>query len=185
MGKRVYLSYLLDEDSVVWPGEPTVRIEQDTCIEKNGYNSFKTTLPNHHGTHMDGPYHFNPDGPRLMELPMEYFCFDRVVAVDVPKGPGEGIDPADLKPWEDDIRRADLLLLKTGLCKIRDTQPQVYEAQGVFLSPEVCKYLVETFPDLKVIGLDFLSVGTPANQLSKRAHRILFGCHNGKYIPRH
>lgn len=115
MGKRVYLSYLLDEDSVVWPGEPTVRIEQDTCIEKNGYNSFKTTLPNHHGTHMDGPYHFNPDGPRLMELPMEYFCFDRVVAVDVPKGPGEGIDPADLKPWEDDIRRADLLLLKTGL----------------------------------------------------------------------
>lgn len=114
---------------------------------------------------------------------MEYFCFDRVVAVDVPKGPGEGIDPADLKPWEDDIRRADLLLLKTGLCKIRDTQPQVYEAQGVFLSPEVCKYLVETFPDLKVIGLDFLSVGTPANQLSKRAHRILFGCHNGKYIP--
>ena len=36
MGKRVYLSYLLDEDSVVWPGEPTVRIEQDTCIEKNG-----------------------------------------------------------------------------------------------------------------------------------------------------
>ncbi len=35
----------------------------------------------------------------------------------------------------------------------------------------------------KAIGLDFLSVGTPANQLSKQAHRILFGCHNGKYIP--
>ena len=65
MGKRVYLSYLLDEDSVVWPGEPTVRIEQDTSIRQNGYNSFKTTLPNHHGTHMDGPAHFNPDGPRL------------------------------------------------------------------------------------------------------------------------
>ena len=78
---------------------------------------------------------------------------------------------------------ADLLLLKTGLCKIRDTQPRVYEAQGAFLTPEVCRYLVETFPDLKAIGLDFLSVGTPANQLSKQAHRILFGCHNGKYIP--
>lgn len=98
MGKRVYLSYLLDEDSVVWPGEPTVRIEQDTSIRQNGYNSFKTTLPNHHGTHMDGPAHFNPDGPRLMELPMEYFCFDRVAATDVPKDPGEGIVPEDLKP---------------------------------------------------------------------------------------
>lgn len=183
MGKRVYLSYLLDEDSVVWPGEPTVRIEQDTSIRQNGYNSFKTTLPNHHGTHMDGPAHFNPDGPRLMELPIEYFCFDRVATADVPKGPGEGIVPEDLKLWEEAIRAADLLLLKTGLCKIRDTQPRVYEAQGAFLTPEVCRYLVETFPDLKAIGLDFLSVGTPANQLSKQAHRILFGCHNGKYIP--
>lgn len=135
MGKRVYLSYLLDEDSVVWPGEPTVRIEQDTSIRQNGYNSFKTTLPNHHGTHMDGPYHFNPDAPRLMELPMEYFCFDRVATADVPKGPGEGIVPEDLKPWEEAIRAADLLLLKTGLCKIRDTQPRVYEAQGAFLTP--------------------------------------------------
>ncbi|MEI3363633.1 MAG: cyclase family protein [Oscillospiraceae bacterium] len=132
---------------------------------------------------MDGPYHFNPDGPRLMELPMEYFCFDRVVAVDVPKGPGEGIDPADLKPWEDDIRRAESVAVKD-----RPLQNPGHTAAGLrgprgILSPEVCKYLVETFPDLKVIGLDFLSVGTPANQLSKRAHRILFGCHNGKYIP--
>ena len=108
---------------------------------------------------MDGPAHFNPDGPRLMELPMEYFCFDRVAAADVPKGPGEGIVPEDLKLWEEAIRAADLLLLKTGLCKIRDTQPRVYEAQGAFLTPEVCRYLVETFPDLKAIGLDFLSVG--------------------------
>ena len=72
MGKRVYLSYLLDEDSVVWPGEPTVRIEQDTSIRQNGYNSFKTTLPNHHGTHMDGPAHFNPDGPRLLIIRDSY-----------------------------------------------------------------------------------------------------------------
>ena len=46
----------------------------------------------------------------------------------------------------------------------------------------MCRYLVETFPDLRCIGLDFLSVGTPANRLSRQAHQILFGCHNGKYI---
>lgn len=95
MGKRVYLSYLLDEDSVVWPGEPTVRIEQDTCIEKNGYNSFKTTLPNHHGTHMDGPYHFNPDGPRLMDSSWSTSLRPRGCGRCAPRVPGEGIDPAD------------------------------------------------------------------------------------------
>ena len=45
MGKRVYLSYLLDEDSVVWPGEPTVRIEQDTCIEKTGTTPSRRPCP--------------------------------------------------------------------------------------------------------------------------------------------
>ena len=180
---KVYLSYLLDEQSVVWPGEPTVRIRQTTSIDRDGYNSFEATLPNHHGTHMDGPRHFNPNGPSLMELPIEYFCFDHVAAIDVPKSKGEGVTQDDLKAWEPEIRSADLLLIKTGFCLQRDTQPRVYESEGPYLTPEACQYLVETFPDLRAIGLDFLSVGSPANQLSKRAHQILFGCHNGKFLP--
>lgn len=180
---KVYLSYLLDEQSVVWPGEPTVQIRQTTSIAQDGYNSFQAILPNHHGTHMDGPRHFNPNGPSLMELPIEYFCFDHVAAIDVPKSKGEGVTQDDLKAWESEIRSADLLLIKTGFCLQRDTQPRVYESEGPYLTPEACQYLVETFPDLRAIGLDFLSVGSPANQLSKRAHQILFGCHNGKFLP--
>lgn len=180
---KVYLSYLLDEQSVVWSGEPTVQIRQTTSIDQDGYNSFQAILPNHHGTHMDGPRHFNPNGPSLMELPIEYFCFDHVAAIDVPKSKGEGVAQDDLKAWEPEIRSADLLLIKTGFCLQRDTQPRVYESEGPYLTPEACQYLVETFPDLRAIGLDFLSVGSPANQLSKRAHQILFGCHNGKFLP--
>lgn len=180
---KVYLSYLLDEQSVVWPGEPTVQIRQMTTIAQDGYNSFQATLPNHHGTHMDGPKHFNPDGPSLMELPIEYFCFDHVAAIDVPKNKGEGVTREDLQAWEPEIRKADLLLIKTGFCLQRDTQPRVYESEGPYLTPEACQYLVETFPDLRAIGLDFLSVGTPANRLSRSAHQILFGCHNGKFLP--
>ena len=118
-----------------------------------------------------------------MELPIEYFCFDHVAAIDVPKSKGEGVTQDDLKAWEPEIRSADLLLIKTGFCLQRDTQPRVYESEGPYLTPEACQYLVETFPDLRAIGLDFLSVGSPANQLSKRAHQILFGCHNGKFLP--
>ena len=180
---KVYLSYLLDEQSVVWPGEPTGQIRQTTTIAQDGYNSFPATLPNHHGTHMDGPKHFNPDGPSLMELPIEYFCFDHVAAIDVPKNKGEGVTREDLQAWEPEIRKADLLLIKTGFCLQRDTQPRVYESEGPYLTPEACQYLVETFPDLRAIGLDFLSVGTPANRLSRSAHQILFGCHNGKFLP--
>lgn len=179
---RAYLSYLLDDTSVVWPGEPTVQIRQDTSIAAQGYTSFKTLLPNHHGTHCDGPRHFNPQGPGLTELPLEFFCYDRVTAVDVPKEPGQGVVPEDLRPHEGEILEAELLLLKTGFCLRRDTEPRVYESRGPYLTPEVCRYLVETFPNLKAVGLDFLSVGTPANQLSRLAHQTLFGCHNGNFI---
>lgn len=135
---KVYLSYLLDEQSVVWPGEPTVRIRQTTSIAQDGYNSFQAILPNHHGTHMDGPRHFNPNGPSLIELPIEYFCFDHVAAIDVPKSKGEGVTQDDLKAWEPEIRSADLLLIKTGFCLQRDTQPRVYESEGPYLTPEAC-----------------------------------------------
>ena len=82
---RVFLSYLLADGDVVWPGEPTVHIESFTTIERDGYNSCKTLLPNHHGTHCDGPNHFNPTGPKLNELPISYFWFDRVAVADIPK----------------------------------------------------------------------------------------------------
>lgn len=179
---RAYLSYPLEDGSVVWPGEPTVRIRRDTCIEQQGYTSFQTLLPNHHGTHCDGPRHFNPAGPGLTELPLEYFCYDRVAVADIPKQPGQGVTPEDLRPLEAAIREAELLLLKTGFCLLRDTEPRLYESQGPYLTPEVCRYLVESFPKLKAVGLDFLSVGTPANRLSPEAHRALLGCHNGKFI---
>ncbi len=179
---RAYLSYLLSDDSVVWPGEPKAQIRPFTTIPKDGYTSFKTLLPNHHGTHCDGPHHFNPDGPDLMDLPLEYFWFDHPVVVDVPRQQGDGIFPEDLKPYEDQIRQADLLLIKTGFCLLRDSQPDLYESHGPYLSPEVCRYLVETFPNLRTVGVDFLSVGTPANQCSREAHKTLFGCHNGKFL---
>ena len=125
---RVFLSYLLADGDVVWPGEPTVHIESFTTIERDGYNSCKTLLPNHHGTHCDGPNHFNPNGPKLNELPISYFWFDRVVTADVPKKKGEAVVPEDLRPYEAAIKNADLLLLKTGFCMLRSTQPRVYES---------------------------------------------------------
>lgn len=179
---RAYLSYPLEDASVVWPGEPTVQIRRDTCIEEQGYTSFKTLLPNHHGTHCDGPRHFNPNGPGLTELGLEWFCYDHVAAADVPMETGRGVAPEDLRPYEESIRGAELLLIKTGFCLRRDTDPRTYESLGPYLTPEACRYLVENFPDLKAVGLDFLSVGTPANRLSRLAHQTLFGCLGGRFI---
>ena len=133
---QVYLSYTLAPGDVVWPGEPTVEIHQFTSVEKDGYNSYKTLLPNHHGTHYDAPNHFNAAGPKITELPMDYFWFDRVCVLYLPKEPGQGVTREDLEARRQQIGDAQLLLFKTGFARYREEQPRVYEENGPFFYPE-------------------------------------------------
>ena len=180
---KAYLSYILNPAHLIWPGEPTLKIRQHTAIdETNVCNTFVTELYNHCGTHYDAPWHFNAEGLKITELPFEYFWFEKVLAIDLPKKPDEGIRPDDLKPFEEEIKKADLLLIKTGQSYLRREQPEMYQQHGAYLTPEVCVYLVETFPDLRTVGFDFLSIGTPANDLSAKAHQTLLGCYNGHFI---
>ena len=83
---KTYLSYILNPEHLVWPGEPTIKVRQCTKIEGDSpCNTFLSELPNHCGTHYDAPWHFNPNGPKITELPMEYFWFTNVLVLDIPK----------------------------------------------------------------------------------------------------
>ena len=143
-----FLSHLLDPAAPHWPGTPAVAATQDTEIgDECPYASWTMTVPNHFGTHMDAPRHFVPGGIKITDLPIEYFTHDRVLC----------------------------LLIRTGYEKYRTEDPTRYETLSPHVHPETCKYLVETFPDLLVIGFDFLALGTPANDLAPVAHRQLLG----------
>ena len=180
---KKYLSYILDPRDLVWPGEPNIEVTQCTKIgEDSACNTFCSKLPNHCGTHYDAPWHFNAAGPKITELPIEYFCFDRVLVLGIPKKADEGITPEDLMPYEDRILKADLLLIKTGFAFVRQDDPVTYQQHGPYLTPEVADYLVRTFPDLRTVGFDFLSIGSPANDLSAPAHQTLLGCHTDHFV---
>ena len=180
---RTYLSYILDPKDLVWPGEPNIEVTQ--CTEIKGdckYNSFLSNLPNHCGTHYDGPWHFNPQGVKFTELPIEYFWFDKVAVVDAPKKPEEGVEPKDLEPFKEEIAEAQLLLIKTGFSFVRRDEPLVYQNKGPYISPDTARYLTENFPNLRTIGFDFLSIGSPCNTLSEESHQILLGCHSDHFV---
>ena len=181
---KVFLSYLLDLTDRIWPGEPELEIRQRAKIGVNGEdsNTFVLSLYNHAGTHYDAPNHFNPNGMKISELPVEYFWFENVCVIDAPKKEREGIMIEDLTPYEDEIGKADLLLIKTGFARARIERPGVYQMEGPFLYPEACRYMLDTFDNLKCVGFDFLSVGSPENDLSTEAHQILLGCHTDKFI---
>ncbi|WP_296560606.1 cyclase family protein [uncultured Acetobacterium sp.] len=181
---NIFLSYPLDPKDLAWPGEPTVKVRQATQIGVDGlpFNSFMSELPNHCGTHYDAPKHFNPNGPSINELPMEYFVFKNVLLLDIPKKACEGVTVEELKAHEDAIKKADLLLIRTGFDKVRKTSPEAYQMEGPFLTPETCLYMVNTFKDLKTVGFDFLAIGSPCNDLAAPAHQNLLGFNTEKFI---
>lgn len=180
---KTYLSYVLDPEDPVWPGEPNIEVTHCTQIKGDSkYNSFLSKLPNHCGTHYDGPWHFNPNGVKFTELPIEYFWFDNVAVIDVPKKDEEGVTPEDLKPFEKEISEAELLIIKTGFAFVREKDPARYQSHGPYIAPETASYLIETYPKLRTIGFDFISIGSPANDLSAQTHQILLGCHSKNFI---
>lgn len=181
---NVYLSHPLDPKDLAWPGEPTIKVRQCTEIGKDGlpFNSFMSELPNHFGTHYDAPKHFNPNGLSINELPMEYFVFKKILLLDIPKKPCEGITVEELKTYEDEIKKVDLLLIRTGFDKVRKESPETYQMKGPFLTPETCLYMVNTFENLKTVGFDFLAIGSPCNNLAGSAHQNLLGFNTEKFI---
>lgn len=173
---HLFLSHIMDPNAPRWPGTPAASLKQDTEISPEcPYASWIISVPNHNGTHMDAPRHFVPGALKITELPEEYFAHDRVLFLEIPKGDAEGVMPEDLKPYEEEIKKVSCLLIRTGYEKYRTEEPSKYETVPPHIHPDTCDYLVKTFPDLLVIGFDFLALGSPANDLAPIAHRCLLG----------
>lgn len=182
----VYLSYPLQEGMVGFPSTPVYWVGKHDIIGVDGaaFNTSIMTIPNHYGTHCDGPRHFNPVGEKLVELPPEYFIFkgDDILVLDIPKTFKEVLTPEDVKPYEEQLKKAKLLLIRTGFEKERDANPKGYKYENPSATPEFCKYLVENFPDLRSFGFDSLSLASACNNYGVEAHHWLLGCYTKHFI---
>lgn len=179
----IYLNHLHDPADLAWPGAEILEVEPCSKIEGDTpFRSHMSHLPNHFGTHYDAPAHFHKGALTINELPIEYFVHKKVLVLDIPKDAEEGVMIEDLKPYEEEIKKATLLLIRTGFGKVRFSDPKKYQMSGPFLHPDTCLWMVKTFPDLLTVGFDFLAVGSPCNDLAAPAHQNLLGCHTDKFI---
>ncbi|ONI41859.1 cyclase [Candidatus Epulonipiscium fishelsonii] len=182
------LSHPLDPNGYAWPGEPVVKIKQCTDVNETiPFCSFVSEVPNHFGTHMDAPRHFLKDGLSINELPIEYFCHTEVALLEIPKGKIEGIRAEDLNPYTNIIAKCSFILIRTGFEQYRDTNQDMYQNYSPFISKCAGIYLTENFPNLKGIGVDFLSIGTASNEIDENdspihSHRNLLGFFSGKFV---
>jgi kynurenine formamidase len=110
----VDLSVPVDDGTVVYPGDPVPRFKVHSTIHAQGFNLLDVHLGSQSGTHMDAPYHFEEDGLRIDEVPVERFVGPGVVVE------ATGLDPRASVTWDHVAPVADrlgpgvIVLLRTG-----------------------------------------------------------------------
>ncbi|MEK3708240.1 cyclase family protein [Paenibacillus sp. FSL R7-0198] len=183
--KRILLSYPLSVNTPVYKDNPPVEIQQQSSIDQGDlYNQFIITSLDHNGTHIDGPWHFNPQGLKISEIPIDYFIFTHPTILDIPKGDDELITKADLEPYEHQIAGSDLLLIRTGFGNFRSSDPVRYSDHNPGFAADAASYLM-VFDSLRAVGMDMISSGSVIHvDEAITFHKIMLGKGrvDGKFI---
>lgn len=185
--RYLVLSHQLHADAPVWPANPpAAETESFEAIERGDMaNTTRIRLFSHSGTHVDTPWHFNPDGPTASQLPIESFVFEAPRTIEVPKPEGGFITTDDLAPHAASVAQADLLLIHTGWGAWRDRDPDRYVTHGPLLHEDAARWLIDDHPGLRAIATDAVSIGSPSDRdASVRIHHVLTGVgrHDGRFL---
>jgi len=197
----VDLTWPLNDKSAYWPGENyrPFKLETIATLEKDGVLSKAFFTPEHLGTHLDAPNHFEAGRPSVDKIPPADLFAEGVV-VDV-RGPVSGdedyqVSPADLKAFEEAQGRIPdraVVLAYTGWSKFWDN-PTRYQNRDVRdrlhfpgFSPEAVEFLIRE-RNVKGIGIDTLSVD-PGNSRDFPVHHLLgkadrYGLENVAHLDR-
>ena len=157
MSTTIWLSHTFADQVPTYGGSfESLRFEQkknqscgDSC------NTFDFTLHNHWGTHIDAPAHFFSGEKKLSDYSAQDFIFHKIQLIDYPLNKAELITPQHLSELKADT---ELLLFKSHFEKFRSSSE--YGEWGPGISAETGLWLRKNFPQLKMIGFDFISLSS-------------------------
>ena len=188
----VDLSYPLNKVSPHWPGEgySAFRFQVIATLEADGVYSGAFSMPEHLGTHIDAPNHFEAGGPAVDEIQLQHLIAPLVV-VDIQKAclanPDYRLSLDDLESWESrhvPIPTGAVVFAFTGWGRFWNDSDRYknQDAEGRMhfpgFSEQATRFLVSDRA-VKGIGIDTLSVDFG---LSERfaVHHIVNGA--GAYL---
>lgn len=147
------LTHTIHSDMPVFPGTEQPIFEKANTLEKDGFQEAKITMYSHTGTHIDAPAHMLREGPYLDALNIEHFIGKAAILDFSCKNNGL-IELGELVPYEDRIKNAEFIIIKTGWSKYWGEE-SYYEGYPS-LSEESAKWLAKY--SLKGIGIDAISI---------------------------
>jgi len=170
----IYLSHFLDEDTVIYGGERSIKINKVRDLENGDTANTKTIFfHNHSGTHIDFPNHFINDGLKSDDYDANYWNFSYPFLINLPCNENCIIIPEMISIDEIPIE-SDFIIIKTGFEKYRGGEK--YWKNNPGLSPDLSQLLKKRCPNLKIIGMDFISITSFQNrELGRIAHKNFLG----------
>lgn len=172
----VELSYILSPNMAKWPTNPAERYESILSISSgDNCNASSVYHHMHNGTHVDASIHFNPNGRKLEEIEIERFYYTNPYVLELTKGENEFFTLEDFTKIEDELKNTDLLLIYSGYSELRNKDVYAFTHGFPVLEASAAMYLRNTFPKLKGIALDVISVdsGVTAADEGFPIHHIL------------
>ena len=161
-GEWIDISQLLHNGIAEFPGDTPFSYEVAFSKEETGSaNIGKLTSSTHIGTHIDAPFHFDNNGKRVIDLPIDLYI-GRARVIDV-TGVGK-VGRAELE--EIDFGDAERILLKTGSHK----DPNVFPKNFTVLHEDIGPLLKER--GVRLIGIDTPSVDPEESKLLKAHHSL-------------
>ena len=165
------LSHNLTESIPVYPGSPVEKFVPCNRMSAGDFvNSSQITHYLHSGTHVDAPFHFDQHGKTIDELPIEDFVYDHPLVIDRKLNRSQLLKLEDLKPYERELRSADILFIHTGYGELRN-QAAVYIDDFPAVSEEAAKFIRTELSSVKAVAIDTLSIES-ATQAPKHNFKV-------------
>lgn len=150
----VDLSQEIHSDLKVFPSYPQPRILAWNKRQVTGFESEVIFMAAHTGTHVDAPYHFDPNGLKVNQLPLDWLL-SQAVLIDL--GPVEAkrkITVSDLsrvlRDTNTKIEPNDVVIVKTGWSLHAEEDRYVTDYPG--LTVDAAQFLLDS--GMKALGVD-------------------------------
>lgn len=171
MSNWIYLSYELSETLSNYGGSKGIEIEWLRRMDKgDASNNSALSLSSHTGTHIDYPLHFFKEGKTGSDYKAGNFVFHEVGVLDISKSDITDylISPKNL---ENSLPSSvEFLIIKTGFCTSRNEEKYWNFNWGFGLG--TADFLKKTFPKLKAIGFDLISLSSfQQRETGRAAHK--------------
>ncbi len=162
-----------------WPTNSRFSVEDAKLMEVDGYRLRDIRMNTHHGTHMDAPSHMLEDGEPISAIDPSRLMGEGVVVDLTHKRDGEPITREDLREFDHEIRRGDMLFLHTGWDGLRGINMR-YLYMWPYLSVDGAWYLVEK--GVSLVATEAMSIGGwgdrtarmgPLTDTGTEVHRVL------------